>query len=427
MIKCKLLTRIIVTIICFSFVVVAPDDMLAEEYKLDKTVDILTQDEFQNLFATKKRSTNVLSVDSVKYIYDFCVQEGKNIAEVWMNVIFSISGVDYDVELRGVVSGSVLLDGEIFWEGPIEGTIVINETKYLVIASFSKIGTLSDDIQVCATIQSLHNDNSISPVSIQFGEDVITKEVYSQITGTTLNDSITESNGYKMDGTRVFQPGTSITIPFYDSTRVQFNGAAMSGNAQYLSVYCSTDNTNRIAGKILTYPNNVNAFFASLGTSVTDVYSFTISLVREPYTNGSYSYIVGTELFDFEISNLGKSGIDLKPLFDDALALVGYSSATIDSLLESLQGKVTRTIGSNAGSVTVQGLNDDTICNNYGLPVVFQLSPANAGYTGNSQYTMSSTVRYISIYLPWGSSVYTISYTDGGTAEVPITMTLATD
>lgn len=421
MIKRNFMARITVIMLCLSFVLATPVDMIADEYETDKTVNVITPDAFQELFTGNSRNVKNISVDSVRYMYNFQNQDETNIASVVMNAVFTISGIDYVVELTGTVTGHILEDDEMFWEGPIEGSIKIEETEYLVIASFAKLGTLSNNVQVCATIQTLDNNKAISPVVVQFGEDIITSEIYNQV---YLDNKTSKNVDSENQEDTVMQQTRAAEFSFYDYEGVYFNGVIMDGLSQYLRAYYSP-NTWRVAGGIKVYPDNVNEYFDKLGTAVTGVHSFTVSLKRESYTTSSYSWIDGIELFDFEEDNFGKSNIDLKPLFDDALSLIGYSSSTIDALLEDLSGKVTRTSGSSSSSVTVQGLSDDTICEDYILPIVFQMDRTiSSQYTGNSEYTMTSSVKYISIYLPLFSEVYSISYTDSGTAEIPMTISL---
>lgn len=168
-------------VLILSVVLSLPTQIVAEEYEKDETVSVITQETFQSLFASKARSVDALEVESVNYRYDFEIREDSSVADVVMDTVFLIENIEYCVILKGEVKGQLLSSGKTFWEGPIEGVMQIDGKDYLVIASFAKIGNNSEDVQVCATIQTLENDNSFSPVVVQFGEDVITEEVFNQI------------------------------------------------------------------------------------------------------------------------------------------------------------------------------------------------------------------------------------------------------
>lgn len=416
--KCNILTKMIVVMLCFSFILSAPVNIFAVEYQVDESVSVITQEAFQDLFAGKERSIDNLSVDSVRYVYDFYISKESNLADVWMNVIFTISGIDYAVELTGTVTGQLLTTGELFWEGPIEGIIEINETRYLVIASFAKIGTEYKDVQICATIQTLDSKNTIIPVVILFGDEVITQEIHSQVYNQKFKNigsgnEITNSSLYENRSLNYLEIGE-------DSTTFAYNGK----ESQYLQVVNS--GVNRVTAWVFASPDNINEYYRTLSSgAVTGVSSVTITLSVGTNTSNSTGYIVGVENYDFG-NNYGKANAALEGLFYDILSFLGVPTSTLDVILEDLTGTVQKSSYTNETSVTISSVSDSSIYEEYGLPITFQLDTSlfESVYVGPTNYIMTSSIKYLSMYLPMFSDVYTYSYTNTPEAVVDIPYTL---
>lgn len=80
----------------------------------------------------------------------------------------------------------------------------------------------------------------------------------------------------------------------------------------------------------------------------------------------------------------------------------------------------------NEISVTISSVSGSSIYEEYGLPITFQLDTSlfESAYVGPTNYIMTSSIKYLSMYMPMFSEVYTYSYTNTPEAEVDVPYTL---
>lgn len=389
-------------------------------------MNLISGEDFQNVFGPATRNANANPViDNVSYNYSIAPHEDDPaFADVDMSYTMMINGQTYLINVAGVVDAYHLANGEILWEGLLRGGIVINGISYKVLTGFAKMDS-ETEIQVSVTIQASDDENSIEPIIFTFGNDVITMEIYEELAGNTQIVSTENVFGELEEDVLSTTAAGTFTYLGYDYSNFD-GGANISGYAQRSRGYFNSD-TNQFAVTIKSYCDNVDDFFAVAGVSATTIKSFDIELIRnDGYSTGSFSFIIGTEKYDFDVDDLGKAVL-IKPLFDDIMGLLGVPTSTISALLDGLKGSVEEDFHSNDTTVSVSfGLlqSADFDDSSVGIPIVFQLG-RNSGYTGNSSYTFVTSITYRTTYLPTGATTAGYIYTDGYDTSKTVSITLA--
>ena len=100
--------------------------------------------------------------ESAMAALEFTVHEGKE---------------NYKASANGTITKNVLPSGKSLWEGPLNGTILIDGTEEPIICSFVKLSS-GDSVQIAVTFSS---GNTSLPITLDFGEQVITEEIYQEI------------------------------------------------------------------------------------------------------------------------------------------------------------------------------------------------------------------------------------------------------
>lgn len=394
----------------------------------DTSVELIASESFQSVFDSPNTARNAEPepvIDSVSYNYSLTPQQNNPLlAEVVLAFTMLIDSKTYPVYATGLVDAYQISDGDTLWEGLLRGRVEINETTYKVLVGFAKLDS-SADIQVSVTIQALDNTDAIAPIIFMFGNNVINMEIYEELAEDTHKISTRNLSGeLELEPASATSAGT-FTYVGYDYAYFD-GGANISGYAQRSRGYFNSD-TNQFAVTIKSYCNNVDDFFAVGGFSVTTIKSFAIELVRDSgYSTGSFSYIIGTEKYDFDVGDLGSAAL-IKPLFDDIMGLLGVPTSTISAIFDGLKGSVEEDFHANDTTVSVsfgllQSANFDD--SGVGVPIVFQLG-RNSGYTGNSSYTFVTSITYRTTYMPTGSTTAGYIYTDGYDTSKTVTITLA--
>lgn len=425
----RFLTMLLSIAVVFSMITTAFASETANTTSgTDTSVELIASEAFQSVFDFPTTARNVEPepvIDSVTYNYNLTPQENDPfLADVVLEFSMLVDSKTYPVSATGIVDAYQLSNGETLWEGLLRGHVEINEKIYKVLIGFAKLGS-SADIQISVTIQALDNTEAIDPIIFMFGNNVITMEIYEELTEDTHQISTGNiSNGHEMEFASLTAAGT-FTYVGYDFANFH-SGANISGYAQRSRGYFNS-NTNQFAVTIKSYCDNVDDYFADYGFASTAIKSFAIELVRDSgYSTGSFSYIIGTEKYNFDVGDLGNAVL-IKPLFDDIMSLLGVPTSTISAIFDRLKGSVDEDFHSSDTTVSVsfgllQSANFDN--SGVGVPIVFQLG-RNSGYTGNSSYTFVTSIAYRTTYMPTGSTTAGYIYTDGYDTSKTVTITLA--
>lgn len=390
---------------------------------IDTSVEIITKDSLQDVFGFTDKTNGEVLIDKVTYSYEFIPTEDLSSAEVLLHFTIILGDREYNSTTTGTVDSYQLSSGEILWEGPLSGKIEINKTTFKVLAGFSKIDSCPD-IQVSVTIQSESQDSAIEPVVFTFGEVVITMEIYQELANNTQEAFASFPESEEMNSVTASN-ASSFSYIGYDYEYFD-SGFNISGYSQRSRGYFNSG-TNQFAVTLKSYCSNIENYFSTAGIAGATIKSFDIELIRNNYTTSSYSWIAGTESYDFNSGNYGAGAVLLKPLFEDIMGILGVPTSTISSIFDGLKGSVEESFHTNDTTVSVSfGLLQDANFDNssVGVPIVFQLSRNSNNYSGNSSYTFVTSITYRTVYIATGSSYPAYIYIDGYDTSKTVSVTL---
>lgn len=429
--KKRFLTKLTALVLCAACLCTTPVNaaMGANEgsFKTDESIQVHTPDAVEAVFgdgSTSSISTwsrsivTSANVEKIRYNYTFTVREDDSMrADVLMQTILTVSGVDYPTWLSGTVEAVELSSDDVLWTGVLEGAMIVDGKEYLVLSSFSKI---NDGIQCDMTIQSTDFEGSSEPIVISFGEKVVTKNIFDEIqnmkrkvevSDSYMNQNTATTQGYNTRSASTYAVGNSFSPIFKEDAGntagifirkvivdAGFAAGYPSGYGQTMIGYHDSG-SNRLAVAIKTYCANVNSNYTQYKNVSTVVRSMEYTLKTNP---GNGAYIADTETFDFNIRNFGIVTY-LAPLFEDVLTVLQYSLPTsiISMLLENLQGTVTELDHSNEHVVKIDfGILD---CANFdncstGMPIVYQVQRNDATNKGAYTFSMLTSVTYRTSY-----------------------------
>lgn len=117
---------------------------------------------FERFFGTEE-------ADRVSYGYELTPTSDDNRADVSVVIKVYVGGVCYNATAAGKVHAYTLPSGDTLWEGPIDGEIVIGESREKIIVGFTRIESSGESL--------LSLNVSDRNCVISFGEDIIKGEV----------------------------------------------------------------------------------------------------------------------------------------------------------------------------------------------------------------------------------------------------------
>ena len=375
----------------------------------DNSIDMITSSAFDEVFGAGNASRSVsdeATIDEISYTYTFEPQENNpTLADVSLSFTMIVGNQSYPINVSGTVDAYLLSSGDTLWEGLISGTTEIGTTPYKVLAGFSKLSS-NTNIQVSVTLQAVNESDAIDPVVFTFGDEVITMQIHQELVGGTTKVSTESLSEDFIEASAVAASAGTFTYLNYDFE--YFDSALdISGYAQRSRGYFNAD-TNQFAVTLKSYGNNIENYFSLTGFASATIKEFTIELIRDSdYTTGSYSWIAGTENYDFDVGNYGSGAVLIQPLFEDIMGLLGVPTSTITAIFDGLKGSVEENFHTSDTSVTVSfGLlhGADFDDSGAGVPIVFQLTRNQNNYTGNSSYTFVTAITYRTVYLATGAT-----------------------
>ncbi len=413
-----------ILLVCLLIICVLPVNAETHPYSFDEAI-VVTEDSFSQLFNTDH-------IDQVTYDYQFdTLQENDFQAHVILEISLKIYNVIYSIVTKGTVDSYQLNNGDILWEGPLDGEILINGKPYSVIAGFN----LLDSTQESMISLTLQNDSTL--VAISFGTNIITGSVLdffmsqsnnessntNTVTVKTQFDNFTPEDSYSTnvieDG---FGPGFSqITHPgdgggslnlgpngefIHQSTELEKHA-----NGPYTSIKSGVyfDNTRNILLVTLsTFANQTNEYYISPAWDITNVNidEFDVELILEDQPASSYAYIEFLKLPQeiLQTTNNSSGVVDLIfAVFQDSLSLINIPTSTIALLCNDFcttsKGKIITTYDGMSAGVRIEraALSNYNDLDNlpYGLPFAFQLDKGNDNaYIGNTPYIVNTHIKY---------------------------------
>lgn len=413
----------------------------------DEVFNILTQESFAYLFIPEGDSggdaltasvQTVTDSTSISYSYEFDVQvDNLEKADVILVFNMQVGSTIYPFRLEGSVDAFHLSWGDVLWEGPIYGTSTINGTECYVIASFSKIDS-NQDVQVCVTVQSKTGMDEVSPVCFTFGNVVLTVEMIEDLKSSSAEcfevnsamEGIASSQDTEIELNSVDDRYTLIP---YSTQYSWYNdvegledvlGAAHTSRAYYYQ------DAAQIAISVTTNAKKLNAYYNEMYTPLegyyvqyTSVRNMRIELLWFQYNyDTNLTYIAGMQSFSqSDYANSG-STVLLKAFFDDAMDILGVSTATLSAIFGEgvdgiLKGELSCDCKTDNAYVDITIGAFDYVnfdISDPSLAVVFQINTANSKrpLIGNYKYQNSVTYQTL-LYFNSDSGVQipTIQYT----------------
>lgn len=347
------------------------------------------------------------------------------LADVEMDI--TLNG-KYFITVLGTVNGYLLSNSDILWEGPLDGTVTINNINYSVIVGFAKLESDSK-IQASMTLQSTEASNGIGPAIFTFGDTILTKEMYQEIRDkeSALQEpktNITEEN--LSNSIVTYSDEYETVLNDFEPTNALFNGGSypVSGNSQTVKAYFSSN--NRFAVAIQSYNSNVDDYFTKLlgiGFLVdTLVRAVSIQLERSGDAN---SYIAAIE--SHGVGNSNGSSVSLYPLFKEFASLMKVPTSMLEEIYNTYKDvtgttEETRTVNGNyakfSASFSIYKESDFEKYN--GFPIIFQL--ANNPVSGPTTYTYTTIIRYHTVLLE-GDGTMSFAYVDGNSVSETVSVT----
>ena len=113
----------------------------------DWTVSILMKENFKEKFGTDR-------VRRVSYDYDIKVSENRETAEVTLNMEVFIGNSSYIASAEGEIKAHSLPSGDVLWEGPIDGEILLGDKTVELTVGFAQVES-SGDVSISVTFSGI--------------------------------------------------------------------------------------------------------------------------------------------------------------------------------------------------------------------------------------------------------------------------------
>lgn len=427
----KFSTKIIAALLSFvlMFTGVFALVISANEYNFkytDISPTILTPDTFSELFSDVK-------IDKVSYDYDVIMLD----TIPYVMLIFEVNTTlgSYIGVAEGIVDMYELPSGRSLLEGAIDGELTINNSTHDITVAFTKI-VGEEDAMISVTLEEIN----YSTIAFSFGENLLTGEIldlFIQKSKNFNNEDFMVENGdslliySNLNSQEIISPNV-IRDPSIGIFDPGGSDPHLGENFQYRYQYKtsskweSTDYRGVESGVYFDQSRNLLMITLRPFVSETEEY------IEEKYvTNGGYdfsgvsldSFGVELTLYDVPAANYAyiaafdrpsqtnniqnyfnqNTTVDLNPLFEDILSLIGIPTSTIMSIFEGMSGKIsTSPDGSRLNAYvditlsSIQTGHPEDLENIYtGLPLQFQLAKGNQStYQGNTPYTVNTYAKY---------------------------------
>lgn len=433
----KLAVILVATMLCLM-VTPAVSANTTQEIEL---FDILTQEAFDALFYSNVDSVDdsvaesMLTVNNsidISYSYEFEIRsDNPQKADVILFFDMLVGSTTYPFCLEGTVDAFQLSWGDVLWEGPIYGSSIINGTECAIVASISKLDG-NPDVQISVTIQSKTGLDEFSPVSFTFGNLVLTVEMIEDLRITSHSGSAVNSN---MEGAISIQEAESeinavddryTLIPYSTQTSFYNQSPGLEDvlGAAHISRAYYYEDAARVAISVTTNGKKLRAYYVenytpTLGYSFqyTSVRNIRIELSWYEYSfDNNLTYIAGMQSFNqSDYANSG-STVLLKAFFDDAMDILGVSTATLSALFGEgidgvLEGEMSCGCGWDNAYVDITfGIYDyvDFDIADPSLAVIFQIDTASSNTSVHGTYKYQNSVTYQTLLYTYTESAIAI-------------------
>ena len=371
-------------------------------------------------------------IRTIEYDYEMLVLEDEISAIVSAYIKINVGNKTYTSFVYGDIYAYTLPSEDVFWEGALDGSMDIDNSRYNVIVAFAKLES-SEEVMMGITI-----DNGNAPfVAISFGNNLINGEVKDFLLDrASVNNEEINAIGIIENDSNFFgnPPDASVMVidpnPSYmeDISDGMGTGSDIGENGEYK--YQSLKNIKHEASNYTAYQSGV--YFDKtknlLMVTVKPFSSKTQSFAQKNYVDeGGYDFVqttlysLGIELVLTDvpganyafISNIDKpqatvdinnfyndANVLLRPLFDDILSLIGVPTSTISAIFNSLRGKVVANDSRLIANIDIRfpliqlGNPNQVEDLEHGLPIRFQLAKGSSSYIGDTPYTVNTYVVY---------------------------------
>ena len=415
-------------------------------------VTVITPGSLEDIFGETE-------VERAAYTYKM-VELNSSRAAVALEMELKIGHDYYTTIVSGTVNAYALPSGDTFYEGPIDGSMMVDENEYEIIVGFSKLK--SDGISfVSMTIQ-----NKLKVVAFSFGENMIKGEVAdffikrsgnsqqgnfnSEINSDLLSSELTNDlydtvSPAAFDGPGIFP----ITPPIYEYPNIGKDGTYVHQSTDFhmwdttysgsksLVYWDETRNFMMVFVKPFTYHTQEFAKTLQYDATITTLETIEISLSLEPNAESSkLAHISGTYIpNDISMNILGGeyvSNVYFKTLLEALLDEAGIDLELVEAILQDIEGSVTyNTSNDYFYNVCVDvGVNTHPFDElDPGFPVRFDLlKNSQTYYVGNTDYSVTTKVRYLVMgytRVLGQEDVISYSYLDSKTSHTTYTITLS--
>ncbi len=143
---CFILVSVLLLAVTFSAVLYVQHSESGYSHT-DWTVSVILKDDFKEKFGTDR-------VRRVSYDYDIEVSENRETAEVTLNMEVFIGDSSYIASAEGEIDAHRLPSGDVLWEGPIDGEILLGDKTVELTVGFAKVES-SGDVSVSVAFSGM--------------------------------------------------------------------------------------------------------------------------------------------------------------------------------------------------------------------------------------------------------------------------------
>ena len=311
--------------------------------------------------------------------YNYTIDnKSDNSALVTINGVISGAGVERSFEATGEIERLLLEDNTHYLEGPLRGSIEIDNSELEMVIGFRGIEEL-DLVSVGMTIYTENQD----AIFMMFGNLIKDSQLRDKI---TVAYETSGASPYTVEAKNA-QVASRGSFSYEGSDTASMKTSSLStesGTGVYLKVYLDTTD-KRVWNRVnsYTYKFSGSDFPSVANSDFIDAYvsEFQIGVKR---TSGTNSYIAGHESFNYD-AYIGKT-TRLTTLF---YAIAGYFGVPLSDIFGNANGKLTGSKATNnsyinvkvssLGNVKFDGSDEYT-------SIVYQLAKSSSGTTTYQSY-----------------------------------------
>lgn len=270
----RFIAAMLVLTLCFTSLTALAASPTATMAHSSEITEVSDEIAFSNLFPTTY-SGETLSRQA-DYTYEIQIDPETELYFAVMNITFNINGQTFQTEVDGVLSQTLLENGQSFLTGPLYGNLVVGSDSIPIIVGFNYVNGI-DDISGYVTISTSEN-----PLIFHFGGYILTDDIKTQLI-SMAEDTMAEpfsdvraGNGLTLRPSyqHVGGPTTGYLPPNLDST---YTGKQHVSNVYYKAA-TSTDIENTLCLSVTSFADELQQ--KNWDAYYTKVYEVTTYLTR---------------------------------------------------------------------------------------------------------------------------------------------------